>query len=126
MFITVFTTAHYLSLPSPRSFCFPQQKVQSVPTFSYLIPCRPTPTTLHLQFACFMATTLSDTDPYSPVTFHVPNISPFPVAYVVHNDVHKPGALSNISQHVTLFTVSSVTHPAPKLENHPLSAVRYC
>ena len=100
----------------PRSFRFPQQNVQSVPPFSYLIPCRPTrtPTTLHLHFASFMATALSDTDPHSPVTFRVLNISPFVVAFVVPNDVHKQEALSNISQHVTLFTVSffwSLTQP---------------
>jgi hypothetical protein len=96
-----------------------------VPSLFHLTFCTPTESNLYLSNS--LATVVSETDLYRPLTFRVPNCVHFPLLRLYQR-------ISPDPRHTYLFHNKASINgeellapcPTPKLEDHPLLAVFDC
>jgi hypothetical protein len=98
-----------------------------VPPPSHLTSC--TPTKSHLYFDTSSATLLSEPALYTLLTFQVPNLKSIflRLGPLSEESVHVWGFLWIFVNRLIFYGEELLApHPTPKLEDHPLSAVRDC
>jgi hypothetical protein len=92
---------------------------------SQLTSCLRTKYNLYLPHS--LATVESDPDLYRLLTFHLPNLMPALHCLArTKRLVHSGSTFFPFRYKASFYGESLAPHPTPKLEDHPLSAVRDC
>jgi hypothetical protein len=98
-----------------------------LPPPSHLTSCTPTKSVLYFQISS--TTAVTEPAQYRLLTFQVPNLVSifFRLGRLTKESVKVRGFLRIFVNKLIFYGEELlVTRPTPKLENHPLSAVRYC